>query len=171
MIALAMQGAKSLLLLFILCSSALAQVSHEDVWRVTSRLGYGPTQMLLNDVTRAGDVRNWALSQIDAAHAASQKAPVVPSWTSLADLPLIRIFPEFVSEREARKAGQEKLQKTPDAGPSTKGNVPFSTRVARDAAAWWVVACSRPDIENLLLARMTEFWFNGNPFIFHCSEK
>lgn len=43
MIALAMQGVMSVLLLFILCSSALAQVSDGDVWRATSRLGYGPT--------------------------------------------------------------------------------------------------------------------------------
>lgn len=84
----------------------------------------------------------------------------MPAWTSLAGLPLTRIFPEFVSEREARKAGQERLQKTPDAGPSAKGDLPFSTRVARDAAAWRVAACSNSDLEHPLLARMTEFWFN-----------
>jgi uncharacterized protein (DUF1800 family) len=29
-----------------------------------------------------------------------------------------------------------------------------------DAAAWRLAACSRADVENPLLARMTEFWFN-----------
>lgn len=143
-----------------LCAPAQAEVSLDDVWRATSRLGYGPTPALVAEIGKAGDARDWSLRQIDAAYAASHKPADIPEWAQQAGLPLAGIFPDFLKEREARKAGQEKLQKTQDGGPTARGNPPFSARVARDSAAWRLVACSSPDLENLLLARMTEFWFN-----------
>ena len=36
----------------------------------------------------------------------------------------------------------------------------FSAEMAQSAAAWRVMSCSDPALENPLLARMTEFWFN-----------
>ncbi|MGQ9723816.1 MAG: DUF1800 domain-containing protein, partial [Tepidimonas sp.] len=36
----------------------------------------------------------------------------------------------------------------------------FSRRVSLQAAAWRLAAIGRPEVENPLLARMTEFWFN-----------
>jgi uncharacterized protein (DUF1800 family) len=36
----------------------------------------------------------------------------------------------------------------------------FSREMAQDAAAWRLMSCSDPALENPLLARMTEFWFN-----------
>jgi uncharacterized protein (DUF1800 family) len=147
-------------LLFILQGNALAETAIDPIWRATSRLGYGPTPNLLAEIKQAGEARTWSLRQVDIAYAASQKPAQIPEWTTRAGLPLADIFPEFTKEREARKAGQEKLQKSIGVGPERHGNVPFSASVARDAAAWRLASCSSPDHENPLLARMTEFWFN-----------
>jgi uncharacterized protein (DUF1800 family) len=142
------------------CASAHAQASTDDIWRATSRFGYGPTPALVAEIATAGNARHWSLRQIDVAHAASQNPADIPEWAKRAGLPLAEIFPDFLKEREARKAGQEKLQKTQEGGPVGRGNAPFSARVARDSAAWRLLACSSPDLENPVLARMTEFWFN-----------
>lgn len=143
-----------------LCAPAHAEASLDHIWRATSRLGYGPTPALVAEIGKASDARGWSLRQVDDAYAASQVPAYIPEWAKQAGLPLDEIFPDFLKEREARKAGQEKLQKTQEGGPTGRGNVPFSARVARDSAAWRLVACSSPDLENPLLARMTEFWFN-----------
>lgn len=143
---------------------AFAQTQSETAWRLTSRLGYGPTVDQVKDITKAGDARAWALRQIDAALAASKMPARIPTWAQRTSLSLAEIFPEFTKEREARKAGQEKLQKSDNAeGPSGNSNRserPFSALVAGEAAAWRLAACSAPDVEHPLLARMTEFWFN-----------
>ena len=46
------------------------------------------------------------------------------------------------------------------AGATGDNNQAFSRDMARKAASWRLLACSRADLENPLLARMTEFWFN-----------
>lgn len=143
---------------------ALAQTPSDTTWRLTSRLGYGPTPGLVDAIAKADDARAWALGQIDTAHAASKQPAQIPVWAERTNLSLAEIFPEFTKEREARKAGQEKLQKSEN-GEGPRGNAnhrerPFSAQVAGDAAAWRLAACSAPDIEHPLLARMTEFWFN-----------
>ncbi len=45
-------------------------------------------------------------------------------------------------------------------GPAAMNDNMFSRDAARESAVWRIAACSRPDMENPLLARMTEFWFN-----------
>lgn len=134
----------------------------DAVWRVSSRLGYGPTPGLVQDISRAGGAQAWAVLQVDAAHRDSQRPAAVPTQFTHFNQPLAQIFPVFEAERQARKAGQEKLQKKDDAEPGGGRMVGaiFSRDAAREAAAWRVTACSNPDLENPLLARMTEFWFN-----------
>ena len=143
---------------------AFAQTPSDTTWRLTSRLGYGPTSGLVDAITKADDARAWALRQIDTAHAASKQPAQIPVWAQRTNLSLAEIFPEFTKERAARKAGQEKLQKSENGeGPGGNANRrerPFSALVAGEAAAWRLAACSAPDVEHPLLARMTEFWFN-----------
>jgi len=147
------------------------------VWRATSRLGYAPTP----DQTAAMAPRTWALSQIDAAYAASQQAPAIPPELVRINAPLGDIARDFQAERESRKILRAQAM------PNASGQLPlsppaadapvFSRDMAQSAAAWRVMACSDPALENPLLARMTEFWFNhlnvfvgkGNvrPFVGH----
>ncbi len=143
---------------------AFAQTPTDTTWRLISRLGYGPTTSLVDSIAKTDDARAWAIRQIDVAHAASKEPARIPAWTQRASLSLAEIFPEFTKEREARKAGQEKLQKSENGegpgGNANRSERPFSALVAGEAAAWRLAACSAPEIEHPLLARMTEFWFN-----------
>lgn len=88
------------------------------------------------------------------------------------DAPLPEIFASYRTERELRqeKRASEQAASTssvaasmaPPAAtpPANDPRLGYSNRVARESAAWRLTACSRPDIENPLLARLTEFWFN-----------
>lgn len=138
-----------------------------QAWRAMSRLGYGPTPWLVQAVNQAGSPRDWALQQVDAAYSASQQSPhIPPEWADF-NAPLPKLFEQFRAERDTRARGQEKLQKdandvqakrmefTAEAQPAM-----FSRRVVQQAAAWRLTSCSQPALENPLLARMTEFWFN-----------
>ena len=140
----------------------------DPVWRVSSRLGYGPTEALLADVTQQGGARAWALAQIEVAHRASTQPARMPAELTHFNLPLERIFEAFREEREARKAAKDQGQKKEAGlrGAANMENDMFSRDAAREAAAWRIAACSAPGFENPLLARMTEFWFNHlNVFI------
>lgn len=149
---------------FALTVHAQAQSSGQAdaVWRASSRLGYGPTPSLVEDISRMGGAQAWSLQQVDAAYRASQEPAAIPAEFTRFNQPLAQIFPVFKAERQARKAGQEKLQKKDDGEPGGGRMVGamFSRDAAREAAAWRVTACSSPTLENPLLARMTEFWFN-----------
>ena len=134
----------------------------QAVWRATSRLAYAPTPA---SVQAVGSVpKAWALQQIDAAHAASQQPATVPPELARINAPLDDIARDFQAEREARKV--LRTQAMPDASgqlpvsPPAAGLQVFSREMAQSAAAWRVMACSDPALENPLLARMTEFWFN-----------
>ena len=54
-------------------AQALPESSPAAVWRVTSRLGYGPTPAIVQ--TAAPSATVWGLAQIEAARAASQNPP------------------------------------------------------------------------------------------------
>jgi uncharacterized protein (DUF1800 family) len=127
-------------------------------WRATSRLGYGPT----SDTALAAEQnpKAWGLSQIDIAYAASQSAPNIPADIARFNQPLTTTVKDFQAEREARKN-----IKAPAAGAlamaeDTTGALGFSRDMTQTANAWRLMACSDPALENPLLARMTEFWFN-----------
>ena len=132
--------------------------NHAAAWRVTSRLGYGPTP----DTAHAAEPnpKAWGLSQIDLAFAASENAPTIPSDIARFNQPLSATVRDFRAEREARKN-----IKAPAAGAlamadDTTGALGFSRDMLQTANAWRLMACSDPTLENPLLARMTEFWFN-----------
>ena len=136
--------------------------SSEALWRASSRLGYGPTAARVDEIQLAGGPKDWAVRQIPLAHQASQRPASVPAGLTHFNQPLEQIFPVFQKEREARKAGQETLQKNADGAPGAAmaPEAVFSRDAAREAAAWRITACSTPGVDNPLLVRMTEFWFN-----------
>ena len=147
----------------LLARPALAQTGGaEDEWRVASRLGYGPTPALLEEIRRAGGPRYWALAQIEAAYAASGTPARIPQELARFNQPLAFTFDEFRAERATRKAGDAAAQKA--SLEMARGKLldtgVFSRDMVRSAAAWRMVSCSTPAVENPLLARMTEFWFN-----------
>ena len=136
-----------------------------DNWRVLSRLGYGPTERLVQGVNAAGGARAWGLAQIELAYQASQQSAAIPAAWADFDAPLPRIFQGYQQERELRRVVREKqAQPAVGAMPSMPGAADgpehYSRDLSRQAAAWRLAACSQSELENPLLARMSEFWFN-----------
>ena len=140
-----------------------------DIWRAASRVGYGPSVALLAQIAAAPGPRQWALQQVDDAYAASQTAPRIAPDRNLFNAPLPALFAGWREERRLRlqvRAGDSGTPAMPTSPPSPmgffadQGPENFSRTVARQAAAWRLQACSQPEEENPLLARMTEFWFN-----------
>jgi uncharacterized protein (DUF1800 family) len=135
-----------------------------------ARLGYGPTAALVREVMAASSPNAWALQQVDAAHEASQKPPVLARDYADLQLSLPEVFAKARAEREARKqfkaAPQAKADRDkPDrmALMEESGNADptlFSRSISLQAVAWRLRSCSQPALENPLLARLTEFWFN-----------
>ena len=128
-------------------------------WRAASRLGYGPTPAW--PPATGASPRAWALQQLDAAYAASKRPPALPAEVAGINAPLGDIARSFQAEREARRTARE----TPKPGLAAASNAgaggeKFSREMAQGAAAWRLMSCSDPALENPLLARMTEFWFN-----------
>ena len=143
----------------LVCHAANAQsaASTAEAWRATSRLGYGPTEATAQAARQ--DPKGWAIHQIEDAYAASQRLPNIPADLARFNQPLNITIADFRAEREARKNA-----KTPMPGVLTMANEGgaegFSREMAQSANAWRVMSCSDPTLENPLLARMTEFWFN-----------
>lgn len=138
-----------------------------ETWRAMARVGYGPTAALIRAVQAAPSARAWALQQVDAAFAASQQAPRIAPELADFNAPLPRIFEGAQAERVAR--AKRKPDAALDGGAAqarpmdlTAARAPehFSRTLVQQAAAWRLASCSRPEDENPLLARMTEFWFN-----------
>ena len=129
-------------------------------WRATSRLGYGPSAVTAQ--AAQADAKAWALQQIDAAHAASQRAPTLPAEVARFNEPLNDIARDFQAEREARRNKREQASQPNPANMASNagGAENFSREMQQSATAWRLMACSDPAIEQPLLARMTEFWFN-----------
>ena len=134
-------------------------------WRATSRLGYGPTAA--STQAAQSNPQAWALQQIDAAYAASRQAPNIAPELARFNQPVGEIARDFQAEREARRTLRERaaapavqsnlanLATAPPIGPEN-----FSREMQQTAAVWRLMACSDASVENPLLARMTEFWFN-----------
>ena len=79
--------------------------------------------------------------------------------------PLSDITRDFQAEREARKilrvqAVSDGAAQVPLLAAANAGSQVFRREMAQSAAAWRVMSCSDPALENPLLARMTEFWLN-----------
>ena len=136
-------------------------------WRATSRLGYGPTAASAQ--AAYADPKAWALQQIDAAQTASQLAPTIPADLARFNQPLSDTVRDFRTEQAARRAAREQaVDSKPPASPveptkmvdNAADALGFSREMQQSAAAWRLLACSDPGVENPLLAKMTEFWFN-----------
>ena len=150
-----------------LAATPAALSTTQATWRAMSRVGYGPTPALLRSLESAASPKEWALAQVDLALAASRSPPAIPPENAGFNAPLPELMAGFQRERQARATGAPKLQKdnlaaTPS--PTAMVNVPdaepFSRSMVQQAAAWRLASCSQPDLENPLLARLTEFWFN-----------
>ncbi|TAG27803.1 MAG: DUF1800 domain-containing protein [Burkholderiales bacterium] len=151
-------------------AQALPDTSPAAVWRATSRLGYGPTPALVQAAQPGA--KAWSIAQLDAARQASQRPAQLPPALQLLAANQAQVSARFHEEREARKDGRANLQKpsSPMQADGTMGLGSDSENYSRDMAlatgAWRLASCSNPDLENPLLARMTEFWFNHfNVFI------
>ena len=146
-------------LLISFSAAAQLDTSPNAVWRATSRLGYGPTP----DTAQAAQTgpQAWGLQQIDAAYAASQRAALIPPEIARFNQPLNDTLLNVKAEREARKIAKDPaLTPNPESMAMNAAAAGFSREMQQTAAAWRLMSCSDPSIENPLLARMTEFWFN-----------
>lgn len=126
-------------------------------WRAFSRFGYGPGP----GDSPATSGRAWTLQQLDlAAAAARSHAVIAPDLAGFA-APLPQLAAQYRDEQAARRQVRADASTAPGtpAAPADPARQ-FSRDVSRQAAAWRLAACSRTDVENPLLARMTEFWFN-----------
>jgi uncharacterized protein (DUF1800 family) len=172
---------KKTLLVTSLLASAIASTAQvlpdtgaAAVWRATSRLGYGPTPALVQAAQPSA--KAWSLAQLDAARQASQRpAQLAPTVQILAGNQQ-QVSARFHEEREARKDGRTNLLKpnAPTMAPMQADNAMglgsdpenYSRDMALATGAWRLASCGNPELENPLLARMTEFWFNHfNVFI------
>ena len=147
--------------------SNAATATSADLWRAVSRVGYGPSEALVRSVQAAPSPRAWALQQIDLARAASQSPPRLAPDLADFNAPLPRIFAGARAEREARAKTKATAGADTDADASRRMDFSnprapehFSRTMAQQAAAWRLTSASQPELENPLLARMTEFWFN-----------
>jgi uncharacterized protein (DUF1800 family) len=148
-----------------------ALTAQAAAWRVLSRVGYGPSTPSTQQVRDLASARDWALQQVDLAYAASQQPPQLPPELSGFDAPLPALFEGARREREAIRqpdasgtdgnTGKSAASMAPrppflaDLGPRY-----FNRAMLQQSAAWRLYSATRPDIENPLLARLTEFWFN-----------
>ena len=149
--------------LFALPVMAQSDANTAAAWRATSRLGYGPTPATAQAAEQ--NPKAWAISQVDAAYAASQRAPNIPADIAQFNQPIGKLAKDFRAEREARKDAKQ-IDKPPARppgmamAPDMSDALGFSRDMTQTAAAWRLMSCSDPALENPLLARMTEFWFN-----------
>ena len=156
-------------------SATSALTPAQATWRATSRLGYGPAAATA--MAAQADPKAWAVSQIDAAYQASLNAPNIPADVARFNQPLPDTVREYRAERDARQAARAQAAQAVSASQPAMSGVPalsstaappliandperFSRDMQQSALAWRLMACSDPNLENPLLARMTEFWFN-----------
>ena len=137
--------------------------SLSEVWRATSRLGYGPSATTAR--AAQSDAKIWAIQQVDEAFAASQRAPNIPAEFAGINAAATDITRDFQREREARQTRREVRTESASSPMAAPLPVPavddlFSREMARSAASWRLMACSDAAVEQPLLAKMTEFWFN-----------
>ena len=146
-------------------ATAQTNTNTTAAWRATSRLGYGPTPATAQAAEQ--NPKAWATSQIDAAYAASRLAPNIPADIAQFNQPIGNLARDFRAEREARKNNKEQASQPQPGLMMGSGNninaaepTGFSREMTQTSSAWRLMSCSDPSLENPLLARMTEFWFN-----------
>jgi len=142
--------------LLALGASAHAQAPEDAAaWRAASRLGYAPTPALMQAIAaHPRGARGWAADEVERAFAASREAARTPAHLATLQGSIPAAFAELRAEREAlrRVRADSDMRPAPQELPTR--------RSALEAASWRVLACSDPELENPLAARLTEFWFN-----------
>jgi uncharacterized protein (DUF1800 family) len=151
-------------------AQALPDSSPAATWRATSRLGYGPTPAVAQAAQPSA--KAWSLAQLDAARQASQQPAQLPPAVQVLAASQQQVSARYHEEREARKELRTSAATT--ATPMLSDSAPmlgkepenYSRDMQLATGVWRLSSCSNPDLENPLLARMTEFWFNHfNVFI------
>jgi uncharacterized protein (DUF1800 family) len=142
--------------LLLLAASAQAQAPDDAAaWRAASRLGYLPTPALLQAIaSHPRGARGWAADEVERAFAASRAPAKTPGQLATLRSSLPDSFAEFRAERQALRRVRDEGQ-----APPRPQDLP-TRRAMREAATWRLLACSDPELENPLAARLTEFWFN-----------
>jgi uncharacterized protein (DUF1800 family) len=147
-------------------ADAAPELVASQLWRAQNRLGYGPHPATQEAIDAGADARPWARRQIDLAHQASRSAPAIGPELAAFNAPLPSLFAQYRAEREAELAARRTTPPTMANAPGSQPGeaaperYPFSRAMVQSASAWRLQSCSRPDLENALLARLTEFWFN-----------
>jgi uncharacterized protein (DUF1800 family) len=153
-------------------AQALADNSPAALWRVSSRLGYGPSAQLVQNMPASA--KSWALQQLDAAQQASQRPAVIPEPLKAIGMSANEATRLYQEERESRRQGRiqaaaqmaapgmadQSAALNPAAPALASEPENFSRDMQQGIASWRLAACSNSELENPLLARMTEFWFN-----------
>jgi uncharacterized protein (DUF1800 family) len=129
-------------------------------WRALSRVGYGPDTRSAQQVRDLASARDWALQQVDLAYATSQQAPQLPPGLTGFNAPLPSLFEGARREREAIRQPDAEAMAPSRGFLNDLGPRQFNRTMLQQSAAWRLYSASRPDVENPLLARLTEFWFN-----------
>ena len=125
--------------------SAAAQLdtSLSAVWRATTRLGYGPTAATAQAAQTGA--KAWSLQQIDAAYAASQQAPLVPTELARFNQSLEDTMRDVIAEREARKQVKELATASNLSNPISPTTPPGMANNAAMAGPQTLAArCSKP---------------------------
>jgi len=134
-----------LLLSLLIFFTRLSHADDSKEWRLYSRFGYGPAQIEKHLIP---NVKSEATNRLRDALIASGQEAFIPESINIVKTSLPDAFERW---REQRKL-QQSLQSTP-----TKE---FTKEMSRAAMALRVFQCSHDQVENPLLAKMTEFWFN-----------
>jgi uncharacterized protein (DUF1800 family) len=112
-----------------------------------------PLPSVFAEARREREERLKSVQAASAAAAARQAQPV-------------QMQPELAQQQmqqQMQAQVRQPMQPAPQVAPQVSSPVappPFTLTSARQAAAWRMLSCSDPALENPLLSRMTEFWFN-----------
>ncbi len=136
-------------------------------WRAINRLSYGPTTELLADIHSTDRPIDWAFQQLDAARKASGQLPKLPDDLVSLNHSLPVIFEGARKERELRAALPAGTMVNERLANEKRFNFQeqtdplyYNRSQINKAVAWRLASCSNDALEQPLLARMTEFWFN-----------
>ena len=136
-------------------------------WRAINRLSYGPTTELLAEMKSADSPIVWAFQQLDAARKASLLPPRLPDDLASLNDNLPAIFERSRKERELRAALPAGTTFNERLANENRFNFQeqtdplyYNRSQVNKAVAWRLASCSNDVLEQPLLARMTEFWFN-----------
>ena len=168
----------------------LGDTSPAAVWRATSRLGYGPTPALVQAASSSARNWSLAQIEAAYATSqkSANLPPALAAISASANEVTVKYQEEREAQRQKRAdrgtpstananammASVTGAMSSSSTSTTLAAQIPpnmaalinagdpenYSRTMAQSALGWRIASCSDPDIENPLLARMTEFWFN-----------